>query len=196
MKKYQIKIKIKFLLYNLLGLITLFIIGFIAYLNSKLFETILTIILFYIFRTMYEKQYHASSLLVCSFVSICVFSIVIRLEFKFEASVCFSVVLTYFITSCSYLLKLLIDNTILLNTYRNKLNSLNNKCLENLSEEEMIKLMPSINKDIIELVYGYLHKGKGINASGYARKCNISEPTLYRYVKQVKNKYESLGLKA
>ena len=73
-----------------------------------------------------------------------------------------------------------------------KLNSTKVKCLENLSEEEMIKLMPNLREDIIHIIYGYLHKPKKVNAEIYAIQNNIGVATLYRYLKLVKDTYEKL----
>lgn len=193
--KYQNKLRLKMLGYNILGFIILGIICLIAYLNDKLIETGITIILFYIYRRLFEKQYHARSLYLCGFISIIVFIIIIRIEVSITISILFSVVLTFIITLVSYYVRDYFDNKILINTYKKKLESLNSKALENLTEDEMINLMPSIKYEIIHIVYEYLHRDKSsLTASGFAYRNNISEATLYRYVKQVKSKYENLGL--
>ena len=192
--KYQNKLKIKMLGYNILGFIILGIICLIAYFNSKLIETGITIILFYIYRRLFEKQYHASSLYLCGCISILVFIVVIHLEVSITISILFSVILTFIITLISYYIKDYLDNKILVKTYENKLKNINIKALENLTEEEMINLMPSLKYDVIHIVYEYLHRDKScLNASGFAYRNNISEATLYRYVKKVKDKYEELG---
>lgn len=193
--KYQTKLKIKMLFYNFLGLCIIGIICLIAYLNNKLIETIITIVLFYIYRRLFEKQYHAKSLYLCGIISLIVFTIVIHLEVSVTISILFSIILTFIITLISYYVRDYLDNKILNKQYENKLNSFNSKCIENLTEEELINALPKIKYEVIHIVYEYLHRDKTtITASGFAYRHNISEATLYRYVKQVKQKYENLGL--
>ena len=195
--KYQHKLKLKMLGYNILGLIVLGIICLIAFLNEKLIETSITIVLFFIYRRLFEKQYHARSLFLCGVISIIVFTIIIQLEVSISISILFSVILTFIITLISYYVRDYLDNKILIKTYREKLESFNHKALENLTEDEMINLMSKISYEKIHLVYEYLHRNKAlITASGFVYKHNISERTLFRYVKEIKEKYESLGIKS
>ena len=168
------------------------IIGF-SILKSKAIETSVVILLFFIYRRMFEKQYHASSLYLCSFISIIVFIVIINIEVSLEISILMSVILTFTITLISYYVKDYLDTKVLVQKYKSKIERYDIKCLENLTEEEMIELMPSIRYEILHIVYGYLHRAKTLTASGYAYRNSISEATLYRYLKQVKSKYESLG---
>ena len=193
--KLKTKIKIKYFLYYLLGVATLLVILFMAYLKERLLETSITIVLFYIYRNLYDKQFHASSLWLCSFISVIVFIIVVNIEASINISILFSIVIMFIITTTSYFVKDYLDNRILVKTYKSKLDSFKHKALENLTEEEMVRLMPKIRYDILHIVYEYLHRDKTtLTASGFAYRNNISEATLYRYLKQVKDKYESLGL--
>lgn len=189
---FKLKLKIKFLFYHLLGFLTVGIILCIAYLFNKLFETLTVMLLFYIYRSMFTKQWHSKSLYLCSFISIIVFSLLIQLELKFSASIIFSSILTFMITFISYNIRDYLDNKIIIKNYENRLINIPNKCIENLSKDEMVKLLPDVREDIIHIVYGYLHR-EGVTSIGYAMSCGISEATLFRYVKQVKSKYESLG---
>jgi len=189
---FKLKLKIKFLFYHLLGFLTVGIILCIAYLFDKLFETLTVMLLFYIYRSMFTKQWHSKSLYLCSFISIIVFSLLIQLELKFSASIIFSIILTFMMTFISYNIRDYLDNKIIIKNYENRLINIPNKCIENLSEDEMVKLLPDVREDIIHIVYGYLHR-EGVTSIGYAMGCGISEATLFRYVKQVKSKYESLG---
>lgn len=186
--------KIKKLGLYLLSLVTLGVILGIAILNNKAIETSITIVLFFIYRKLFTKQFHASSLYLCAFISIIVFIVIINIEVNLATSILISVVLTFTITLISYFVRDYLDTRVLVKKYRIKLETFDVKCVNNLTEEEMIKLMPSIPYDVIHIVYGYLHKPNTISASGYAYRNNISEATLYRYVKRVKTKYESLGL--
>ena len=178
--------------YNLLSLAVIATILVVAYFHNKIIETSITMILFFIYRTMFEKQYHAKSLLLCSVISIIVFIIIINIELPISISILYSITITFIITLLSYYVRDYLDDKELIHKYRRKLESLNKTCIENLSQEELLKLMPDIDSDIILIVYGYLHKPKNIRADRYAYKSNVSERTLYRYVKLVKEKYESL----
>lgn len=66
-----------------------------------------------------------------------------------------------------------------------------NKCLENYTEEELIKLLPDISSYIIHIVYDYLHRSKSETAFAFARRFNISEPLVYKYLKQVKQAFKN-----
>ena len=186
---YKLKLKSKFFLYNILGILTIIVILCIAYLFEKTLETFITMILFYIYRCFYTKQFHAKSLYLCSLVSIIIFIFIIQFELKFETSILFSAVFTFAITTTSYIFRDYLDTKAI----GNKLENFNRKCIENLTEQEIISIMPNIKYDVIHIVYEYLHKDKTLTASAYAYKCGISDATLYRYVKQVKKNYESLG---
>lgn len=59
------------------------------------------------------------------------------------------------------------------------------KCLENYSEEELKDLLPQISYEIINIVYGYLHRGR-MPVERYCEKQSISKSTLYRYILIVK----------
>ena len=138
---------------------------------------------FFIFRGLFTKQYHSKSLLLCSAISLVVFTIVSFIEVKLSISILYSVVLSFTITTISYYVRDYLDRKEI---------TIKRKALENLTLEEMYELMPNIKRDIIEIVYGYLHKDKSLNAYGYARSKNISEPLVYKYLRKVKDEYESL----
>lgn len=176
------------MLYTLLGLLTLIAILFIAYINQKLIETSITIILFFIFRNLYIKQYHAKSLLLCALISVITFIFIILIELRLNTSILFSVLVAFLVTLVSYYVKDYLDNK----EHINKIKELKQKSIYNLTLNEMCDLMPNINKEILDIVYGYLHKGRTITAYAYAMSKNISEPLIYKYVKKVKDTYKSL----
>ena len=182
-KLYKLYLKCKFISYSLLGILTLALIIGIAYLNNRFIETSLTIITFFIFRNLFEKQYHSKSLLLCSAISVIVFTIITFIELPLNISVLFCIVVSFVTTTISYYVKDYLDS---------KEVKLKKKALENLTLTEMYELMPNIKRDIIKIVYGYLHKGKTLNAYGYARSQNISEPLVYKYLKKVRDEYKSL----
>ena len=186
--KYQNKLKLKYTLYSILGIFTNLIILLFARLFEREIEVLITMICFFLFRKLFEKQYHCKTLLKCSIVSIAIFSIVAIVEVDKSISILLSIILSFVITFVSYFVKDYIDKNVIVR----KLNSTKVKCLENLSEEEMIKLMPNLREDIIHIIYGYLHKPKKTNAEIYAIQNNIGVATLYRYLKLVKDTYEKL----
>lgn len=63
------------------------------------------------------------------------------------------------------------------------------KCIENATEEELKELLPDIPYEIVEIVYGYYHRGR-MSVTAYTIKCSISSSTLYRYIKVVKTAYD------
>ena len=81
---------------------------------------------------------------------------------------------------------LFVKNSENLNTYKliKPCGKIENETLENLQ-----KLLSDIDDNIIDIVYGYIHKEKFLTSSGYAYKRHISEPTLFRYINKVKKRY-------
>lgn len=191
--KYKHKWKLKKLWYRILAILTILSICVIGLLQEKLVETILSIVLFFTFSSLYEKQYHSRSLYKCSLISIIVFTIQSRVNLDFVTSIFCTIVLTFIVTYISYCVRDLFDKVLLVELYKQKLEQYEHKCIENLSEIELQSRLPDIPYDIIHIVHGYIHKPKNLNASGYAMRCHISEATLYRYLKRVKTEYENLG---
>ena len=192
--KYKTKWKIKkYSILTSLSTVMLTSVFFIAYLNNRVIETLLSVVLFYLYRSLYEKQFHTYSLVHCSVISVIVFGIVSAITLPLQTSIFCTILIVCILTHGSFRLRNLIDNTVLLETYKRKLEKFEHKCLENLSELELQAHLPNIPYDVIHIVYGYLHKPKTLNATGYAMKCHVSEATLYRYLKKVKTEYENLG---
>ena len=100
--KLRNKLRIKLFSYKMLGVGTLLLSLFIAFLLQRLIETSITILLFYPYRSLYEKQFHAKSMFVCSGISIIVLTIVSLLELPLSISILFSIILTFIITTISY----------------------------------------------------------------------------------------------
>lgn len=106
---YKLKLKLKMYGYSLLGVSTLSLILLFAAFNNKLFEITATIIFFFIFRTRFEKQYHAKSLINCSIISLIVFMIVTLLTIKKSISILSIVVMTYYINTLSFYVRDYLD---------------------------------------------------------------------------------------
>ena len=192
--KYATKWKIKkYSIWTSLSVAMLASVFFIAYLNNRVMETLLSVVLFYLYRSLYEKQFHTYSLIHCSIISVAVFGIVSAIALPLQTSLFCTILIVYALTHGSFKLRNLIDSTLLLEEYKRKLEQFEHKCLENLTELELQARLPNIPYEIIHIVYGYIHKPKSLNASGYAMKCHIGEATLYRYLKRVRTEYENLG---
>lgn len=185
MNLLKLKIRLKFILNNIISVLVIALLLFVAYLSNKLIETCITMILFYIFRKMFNKQYHSYSIWGCALVSIIVFLTIIKLEFNLSQSILFIVIITFIVNLISYYVSNYIE-------YKNKFGKRKSKKIENLTLEEMKELFPDVEEDKLNIVYGYFHRPKTLTSYGYVLKCNISERTLFRYVKEIKNNYESL----
>lgn len=190
--KPKSRLKLLKLLYTGLGLLTVVLVLLIAYLNERLVETIFIIILFYIYRQFYDKQYHCRSLFMCSIVSIISFAIISRITLSLGISILYSVIITFCVTTISYLVKDYLETKVLCKEYHKRLEklTLRSTILENATEQELLDATPNIRKEVVCLVYGYLHRPKGQLAASYAYNNYISEATLYRYLKLVKDTYE------
>jgi hypothetical protein len=69
MMKLRTKRKIRKYTAILIGILILAIALIISYFQNKLLETCITIILFYTYRSLFEKQFHAKSVYLCAFIS-------------------------------------------------------------------------------------------------------------------------------
>ena len=190
--KYRTKLKLKLFWFRVLGMLSLIVPLIFAYIGDKLLETILAMVFAYIFRPMYSKQWHSKSLYRCSVISAIVFIIMSRITLSIGESIFITIVLTFVLTNGSYLLRDILDKTILLETYKKKLEKFEHKVLENLTEDEMCETLPHIPYEVLHIVYGYLHKPKTISSTAYAMKHYVSEATLFRYLKRVRTAYEDL----
>ena len=178
--------------YRLFAFIVYGSILIIGILFNRAIEVTISIIAFHIFRRYDEKTYHASTYIKCFLTSMISFIIIMKLSLPLQQSILFQIFIGYILTKIMYFIEESIENKLLVKKYQEKIDSLNNKCLENLTEEEIIAFMPKIRKDVIHIVYGYLHRKNKINAEIYAIQNNIGVATLYRYLKLVRDTYNEL----
>ena len=186
--KLSTRRRIKRYLGWLLGIITLATALFFAYYKDRLIETSISIILFYVFRRLFEKQWHASSTYMCFFVTSIVLIIIVNAELKLSTSIFFSVIITFVLTIISYYVKDYYDNKIKLK-YIKKMNT---KAIANLTLEELLTRLPNVKESIIKIVYGYWHKDRSVTLLEYVDSCNISQALLYNYINKVKSAYKDL----
>lgn len=183
--KLRNKIILLKILYNVLSCAILGFILFIAYLNYKFIETVITIILFYVYRRLFEKQYHADTMTMCALVSVIVFSVIIHLEVALSISILYSIVLTFIVTLISYYVKDYFDK-------KAKLSSLNNKRLENLTRDEFYEIFKSFDLKTVNIVYDYIHRND-LTVYDIAYKYDVSESSIYKYLKRIRHYYKTLN---
>lgn len=169
------------------------IILFVAYFKTRFIETSLTIVLFFNYRRLFEKQYHASSLYLCSLISVIVFIIIVGFETSLSFSIFISITLTFTLTCISYIIKDYIDKKLFyMRLYRETEVKQALPLLENLGLQEICELLPNLKYSTIKLVYDYLHRDTEMTAIEFADNNNVSEQLIYKYLKQVKTAYEGL----
>ena len=169
------KRRLKRLLSKILGLIILAVAIAYAYYKHRTIEAIISIALFYVYRHLFIKQWHANSLYACFIVTSIVLLILINIELPLNLSVLCSVLITFILTLISYYLKDYIDSRKALQKYENKYKELSTTPLEHISIETLHNLFPDINDEVIQIVYNYIHKDKSITANYFANANYISE---------------------
>lgn len=185
---------------NLRRYYCLFLFSFIVYgsilivgiIFNRVIEITISIVAFHIFRRYDDVTFHASTHIKCFCISLLTFLVVMKLSLPLNQSILFQIFSGYVLSKIMYFVQDYLDKKILVNYYKEQLENISTNSLEDLTEEEMIKYMPKIRKDIIHIVYGYLHRPNTITGQAYALQNNICEATLYRYLKLVKTTYENL----
>lgn len=189
---YKNKLELKKTLCYLAGLLIILLILTISYFYNKVVEMILTITYFYLFKNLWDKQYHSpTSLIHCGIISIIVFGIIARIELPLTTSIFSVIIISFIVTMISYYIKDYIDKNI----YIKELKSYKYKGIKSMELDYMIEIMPNIDKEILEIVYGYFHKPITMTSDIYAYKKNIGKTTLFRYINIVKKAYEELDKK-
>ena len=186
--KLRTKRKIKRIIGWLLGIVTLLTALLFAYFKNRLIETSISIFLFYVFKNLFDKQWHASSTYMCFIVTSIVLILIIYLEIPLSVSILFSAIITFILTYISYHVKIYYEDRAIIN----RLKKYKIKAIENLTLEELLNKLPNIKEDIIRIVYGYWHRERGVTLLEYVDSCHISQPLLYNYINKVKNAYKDL----
>ena len=189
---YKRKLKLKIMWFRTLGVLTHIAILTLSFFYDKFIESIISIVFFYVFSPMFDKQFHSASAYRCSAISIIVFVILNRATLRTGESLFCAMLLTFALTAGSYIVRDILDTTVLVDTYRKKLAKFEHKALENLTENELYEALPNIPYEILQIVYKYIHRPKTISATAFAMRNYISEATLFRYLKKVKTAYEDL----
>lgn len=183
--KYRTRLKLKYILYDILAIIDLSLIILIGVLADRTIEIILTIISFYILRKCYEKQFHATTLIRCSLISILVMGFISITSIPKAYSIFTSVGMSLLLTAVSYYT----TDYITMNKERKRVKTIK---LEDLSYEEFVKLNSNIHIDDIKIIYDYIHRPKEITCDRFIMNRYISRRTLFRLLDKVKENYEGL----
>lgn len=70
-----------------------------------------------------------------------------------------------------------------------------NKNIREMSFDELCTILNNVDYQTVKVVYNYYHKEPTKTALQFAYEQNISETTLYRYLRKVKNELKSLDVK-
>lgn len=136
-KMFKLKIKFKVWFHSLLQLSCILFFGWF---NDKLFEMAIIYCCFFIFRTTYEKQYHAKTTWLCTIYTIIVFYIVSAIAPNKELSLLLIVLLTAFINYISFHLREYLDL---------KLKFINNKDIKikkGISKEHLLNICKNVTE--------------------------------------------------
>ena len=163
------------LFYSLIGLAELLLILIIAWFNNRLLEMIITIFLFFVYRSKYEKQFHAKSLIDCALLSVVIFGILSAFMVSKNISIMASVFCPYIITKISYYVKDYMDDKKLLT-----------KKLESMTFDEMKARFTNYTEYELKAVYSYINRGNKL-ADNVAMKYNYSTRQLQRIIKKMKD---------
>lgn len=168
------------------AIITYRSIFIISFFFNKIIEITICVICFHIFRLFDNKTYHANTSLKCFIISCIAFSILIKFSPPLVNSIFATILLSYVLTKIMYGIE---DYIQLL---REK--DLNKKVsrLENLTIIELKEIFSEYSDNDIRAIYTCLHKNRNVTYENIALKYNMSRMTLYRIMKNIKNKYNDL----
>ncbi len=72
---------------------------------------------------------------------------------------------------------------------------LSHKNIRELSFDELYAVLQDVDYQVVKIAYNYYHKENTKTALEFAYEQNISEATLYRYLRKVKNELKGLDVK-
>lgn len=170
------KLKLIDIFYWSLSIGQLLVILILGWYNDRLIEILFSLILFFVFSSLYTKRFHASRLIACSIISIIVYSIMSRIMPSFHMSILLNVLLTYFLTTMSYYIKDYIDLKKEI-----KLDNVPIK-IEDITIPIIAKANPDLESNDCLAIYAFLHRDRHTTAESIAMKHHMSRSTLYRLV--------------
>lgn len=175
--KYRTKLRIKYFLYGALSIIDLIAILFIGYLADRLIEMISLILGFFILRNYYEKQFHASTLIKCSIISLFIMGIICFMCIPKSYSVLMAIISSMLITYGSFMARDYLDLLDLKEIKKIKIS-------KGIPKETLIKIIKNkpITETQINILIMYYCERQSITR--IAHKLNYS----YDYIVELKSK--------
>lgn len=168
------RIMLKQLFHSILQFVVIFTFG---YLNECIFEIAVIYCCFFIFRSTFEKQFHASTTWLCTLYTIIIYFIVSCITPRKEISLILIVLFTFSINYINFLVREFLD------LKAKYVHSQNIKIKKGMSKEELLKIcQPIILKSVqLDILIDFYINRKSITY--IARKQNYS----YDRIWQLKN---------
>ena len=163
------------LFYSVVGIVEILAILFVGWINNRLLEVCIIVTLFFIFRSMYEKQWHAETLLKCATYSVIVFFFISIAVPSKNISIMISVLVPFLMTFISYHVT----------NYFDTLQKLKKK-LESMSLDEMKERFTDHTDYELKAVYSYINRENKL-ADNIAMKYGYSTRQLQRIIKKLKD---------
>ena len=189
--------KIKNATYDIIFLLVVFIV---AYLFNKWYEAFIYIFSYTFIRLEFTKaihgkdftEYYYKGIKYCRYITFVVQLISLIFIINVNISKYINLSLAFILGIINFFAKDYLEIVMLNKHYEEKIKEFNSKPLEELSVEEMKRLMPSIKYDRLEIVYNFIHKSKGLRLDIFLDENYISKATLYRYLSEVQDKYKEI----
>lgn len=187
--------KFKNLIFDLGFYLVIFILSWTF---DKWFEMFTYVVTFTVIRCEFTKAVHgkdftesySKGIKYCRYITFGVQVISLIFLINIDISKYVNLILAFVLGIINFFAKDYLEYVILVKHYENKIKEFNSKPLENMSIEEMKKIMPGIKYDRLEIVYNFLHKPKEMRLDLFLDKNYISKATLYRYISEVQEKYK------
>lgn len=176
-----LKLKLIDVVYWSLSIGQLIIILLIGWYQDRLLEMIFSLILFFVFSSLYTKQFHAARLINCCTIAIIVYAIMSYIMPSVHMSILLNCLLTYFLTTTSYYVKdyidlkneIKLDNAVLRKTISDK---------RSISISDIIKVNSELSPNDCNAIFAFIHRSRHTTAESIAIKHHMSRRTLYRLV--------------
>lgn len=172
--KLKTKIILKGLFHSLLQLILIF---FFAWLNDCIFEMLIVYTCFFLFRTKFDKQYHALTSWGCTFITMIVFFIVSLTIPQKTISLLLVIIFTYFINLMSFYARDYLD-------LKDKFKARKVEITKGMNKDKLLEICKQNNLNELEtniLIYFYCDR---LTLTAISYKVNYS----YDYVAELKSK--------
>ena len=168
------RIMLKQLFHSILQFVVIFTFG---YLNECIFEIAVIYCCFFIFRSTFEKQFHASTSWLCTLYTIIIYFIVSCITPRKEISLILIVLFTFSVNYINFLVREFLDLKTMYGYCKNI------KIKKGMSKEELLKIcQPIILKSVqLDILMDFYVNRKSITY--IARKQNYS----YDRIWQLKN---------